>query len=166
MAAPTSIRYLARIGFKDHWGFASNIRFLTTSSIYTAWLADDSSGNLKTLFDAIVALTLCNVTYKGINNVGDRFAVVPATSESALNSSKLLVNTVDSNNGYADRFYIPGRDPSKYASAGGFVDITNSPTTEVSALLTAVANGAMQSRYGHGVVVTSIKPVGRHLRRQ
>jgi hypothetical protein len=152
--------------FVDHWAKTSPIRFLTTQAIYTAWLADTSTGNLKSLFDAIAAMSLNSETFRGINNVGDTFALSVPSSESALNSSKLLVETVDAVNGYADRFYIPGRNPSKYVSSGGFVILGTGATAETDALVTAVENGALKSRYGNSVVVKFIKPVGRHLRRQ
>lgn len=166
MAAPTKLVYRVSQTFVDHWGHKSNVRFLTTQALYTSWIADTATGALKQLFDAIAAMSLNSEASRLVNNIGDTYPISVPSDEGALNSSKLLVSIVDSVNNYADRFYIPGRNPAKYISAGGQVVLGTGATTETDDLVIAIEQGAYRSRYGNQVKVVAIKPVGRHLRRQ
>ncbi len=162
MPTPARLTNSAFLGFIDSAYRKSSVSFDVSAADVTAWAADVTVGNIKTLFDAIEALSLDNPTLKRASKNYDEIGLltVAPTDNNAVNSAKIIALIQDATTGSKFSMQIPARKASAYTQSRGLIDITVSPTTEVSNYIDAVAL-TMLSEDGNAVRVYEMRVIGK-----
>lgn len=157
-------RFSASRSFIDKAESISTVEVYVDEADAIAYIGDPTIGsNVKTLLDAIDAVTLANATKSGSGIVVTTIAPAAPTDDNAYNSSKLQVFFYDSVTGEKFTMTIPARNPLAYNTTPGTKNVILTAaaggTAAIESLVTAI-NTHQRSKNGNTVVVTKIQIAG------